>query len=470
METTKTMIEKLDRGRLWLPLLACVPLACAPPDGPGHETDPSEHDEHDEEEGGVIELTEMQLAAAAIEVVTAGPGEIIASRTLPAVVAVNADAITHVTPRVPGLVHSIHRHLGEEVASGDLLCVVESAELGQTVADLLRADAMAKAAEETLELEGALFSTRIETAERVLDGAIAVNQRIYEREQELQAKAVSTIRPLLEAERDLEMVKLGKEERMSELRAARDARLLSLRVALREKRILADAARNVLVASGVDVELADEIPTDSPLISGRYEIRAARKGIVSGRHITVGEHVDPEAELFTIQDLSRVWIEASAFEDEIREIGTGQRAVVTLDAFPDRSFAGEVAVIGVEVNPQSRALMVRVELNNAEIGDWSERYPLRPGMFGRVELETDRRVAPIVLPESALVHGKAGEYVFVQVGDGAFEERPVRVGIQGESTVEILSGVGVGEEVAATQTFLLKSIARRGELGEGHEH
>jgi len=427
------------------------------------------HDEH-EGESESVELTQAQMEAAGIRVEPAAAGEIARHLTLPAVVAADADAVTHVNPKAPGIVRSIHAHLGEKVEGGRLLCVIDSVELGGAAAAFVRARALVTAAERTLERERELFQGRLLTAEQVLDGAIEVNRKIHAREIELQEKAVSTIRPLLEAEKALQTSELDKERQLTELRAERDARLLALEVDLTERRIGRDAAANALLALGVAPDLLEELQRGSPLLAGTYEIRAPRGGIVAARHITSGEFVDSETKLFTLEDLTRVWIVASAFEEQVQSVRTGQTGRVRLDAFREQTFEGHVTLVGYEVDPESRALGVRLELENPVLPEWPEGYPLRPGMFGSVDLVIARTEARIVVPESAIVHEDVGDFVFVRTAPGTFERRRVELGPPSGDVVEIRDGVAPGDEVAVAGTFQLKSALRKGELGEGHSH
>jgi RND family efflux transporter MFP subunit len=165
-----------------------------------------------------------------------------------------------------------------------------------------------------------------------------------------------------------------------------------------------------------------------------------------------------------------VWIVASAFEEQIQHVRTGQTGRVRLDAFPGRVFDGRVTLIGYEVDPESRAIGVRLELENPELDDWSEPYPLRPGMFGRVDLALAETRARVALPERAIVHEDDGDFVFVRTAPGRFERRRVALGAQAGAAVEITEGVEPGDMVAVDGTFHLKSALRKSELGGGHSH
>lgn len=468
-------------ARLLPVLLLMIALAGACTDGhAGDEAGGHEHEDdhgseggddgdHADDEGRVV-LTPEQLAAAEVELVTASPGRLTEALTLPGSIAPNADAVLHVTPRVPGQVREVHRNLGARVEPGDLLCVVDSVQLGEAAAAYLRAGALVRAAEETLERERTLYEQRVESLTAVLDGAIEVQRRIRDREQELQQKAVSTLRPLLEAERDLQTAVLDRERQLTDLRASRDARLLALDVDLRSMRIDLAASANRLRALGVPAERLEGLDADDPLLSGRYDVVAAGSGVVVDRHVSPGEYVEAGSKLFVIEDLSRVWFVASVFEDHVQSVRTGQRVRVFLDAFPGQVIPGTVGFVDFHVDPTSRSVGARVELDNQLLESWSEEFPLRPGMFGRAELETSSREVAVLLPEAALVHDDRDDHVYVQVEPLVFERRTVVARHGAGALVEITAGLEPGERVAVTGTFLLESAQRRGELGGGHSH
>ncbi len=435
-------------------------------DGHAHGSEEGGGEEHENR----VELTAAQVEAAGIRVDEASSGEIASILTLPVVVSEDMDGVTHVNPKAPGIVQSIHKHLGESVEKGDLLCVIDSVDLGRAAAAFLRSRALVEAAKTTLERERELFRKRLETADRVLRGSIEINKRIYAREKELQEKSVSTIRPFLEADKSLQNSILNRKRELTELEAQRDTRLLALEVALRERRIDEEAAKNHLIALGLDSATLESMDTDSPFLAGTYEIRAQRKGIVSGRHISTGEFVDAQTKLFTLKDLSHIWILASAFEGQIRSIRTGQTGIVRLDAFPDRNFEGKVTRIDYEVDPESRSLRVRLEMANPDIPEWPEKFPMRPGMFGSVDLIVRRERAAVAIPKTALVHEGGANFVFVLAGKGIFEKRPVVIGRESTENVEVKTGLEPGTTIAVSGTFYLKSALRKGELGEGHSH
>ncbi|MFT7668454.1 MAG: cobalt-zinc-cadmium efflux system membrane fusion protein [Planctomycetota bacterium] len=451
---------------LWIVLIALF-CACSPQE---HlEDEHAGHDDHGEEEGHV-ELTKKQFDAAGLKVVTAAPGKVADALTLAGSVAPNADSVLHVTPRVPGQVRSVYKQLGESVQKGELLCIIDSVELGDAVADYLRHEAMLKAAQSTIKREGELFDERRTALSEVLDGAIQVQERIHAREKELQEKAVTTVRPLLEAERALQLAKLDKSKKHNELKAERDTRILELELILQAETIDYTAANNRLRALGLDSKDLQEISVESPLLAGEYRVYSSGTGIVVRRHVTTGEFVAAGSQLYVIEDLSDVWFVASAFEEQLQSLYTGQKALVSLDAFQEIPLSGLISFIDYHVDPVTRTVGVRIELNNQVLESWPEELPLRPGMFGSVELYSDSRDARIVIPESALVHEDGGDSVFVQVEPLGFELRDVKVKHASGGLVEVLSGLEAGERVVVTGTFMLKSAERQADLGGGHNH
>lgn len=466
-------------GAFFLPTLALLILAACSSgedEHSGHahegEGDAAHSDEGGAHEGeeGHVELTEKQFLSAGIEVIAAGPRQVSESLTLPGTIAPNADAVLHVTPRVSGQVRSVFKHLGEPVEEGEVLCIIDSVELGAAVADYMRDRELVRASEETLERGRELYAGRLAALATVLDGAVEIQERIYLREQELQEKAVSTVRPLLEADKAFQMARLERDKQLTELKAERDGQLLALEVDVRTRRIDLTAAANQLRALGISGEDLDELDEASPLLSGEYSVQAPGSGVVVNRHVSTGEFVDTNSKLYVVENLESVWFVASAFEEQLRLVHSGQAARVTLDAFPGATLSGTVSFVDYHVDSTSRSVGVRVSLDNAQLASWPEQLPLRPGMFGRAQLETTSRLAAIVLPEAALVHEDEGDYVFVQVEPFAFERRDVTVKLVAGDLVEVTSGLEGGEKVAVTGTFLLKSAERQGELGGGHSH
>lgn len=179
---------------------------------------------------------------------------------------------------------------------------------------------------------------------------------------------------------------------------------------------------------------------------------APASGFVSSKQVLEGMAVEPGSELFTLTDLSRVWVEAEFYENEARLLRLGQRAAVELPYDPGEARRGEVTFISPTLSPESRTLKVRLELAN---GDGE----LKPGMF--VDVTADLETAfGITIPEDAVIDTGLRRVVFVEVAPGTFEPREVQVGLRGAGRAVISAGLADGERVATRANFLLDSESK----------
>ncbi len=157
-------------------------------------------------------------------------------------------------------------------------------------------------------------------------------------------------------------------------------------------------------------------------------------------------------ELFTLADLSRVWVEADFYEYEARQLHVGQWAEVRLPYDAGRRLQAQVSFVSPTLEPESRTLEVRLDLANPD-------GQLRPGMYVDVTVA----VAPgsgVMVPDDAVIDSGTRQVVFVEHGTGNFEPREVRVGVRGDGRALILDGVREGERVATHANFLLDSESR----------
>jgi membrane fusion protein, copper/silver efflux system len=190
-------------------------------------------------------------------------------------------------------------------------------------------------------------------------------------------------------------------------------------------------------------------------------------GFVTVKDVFEGQQIDPAMELFTITDLSRVWVEADFYEYEANVLHLGDEAAVTLPYDASTRLRGRIAFINPTLNPDTRTLTVRFEFPNSGMA-------LKPGMFANVELETEA-MEGIMIPDSALMDTGERQVVFVSAGNGVFEPREVRVGARSGGKAQILAGVAAGEQVVIRANFLLDSESRlraaiAGMGAGGHQH
>ena len=178
-------------------------------------------------------------------------------------------------------------------------------------------------------------------------------------------------------------------------------------------------------------------------------LRAPRSGEIAEKMVIEGQAVQAGDNLFQIADGSVLWVNLAIFEHDAPTVRVGTPAAVTVDALPGRTFRGRVTFINPELDDMTRTLTARIEVENA-------RGELRPGMYATAELMPAGRRA-VTVPLTAVLPTGTKDLVFVNRGDGRFVPRQVRVGVRGDSLVEIVAGLKPGDEVVASATFLLDS-------------
>ena len=192
----------------------------------------------------------------------------------------------------------------------------------------------------------------------------------------------------------------------------------------------------------------------------RVVLHSPISGFVTLKSVLQGAYIEPNMELYTVSDLTSVWIWAEVNEDEIPLVALGQRAKIDLPAAPGAREA-EVAFLQPTLSTQTRTLRVRFDLDNAD-------GALRPGMYATVRME--RPLGEVLaLPDEAVIDTGVRRVVFVEVAAGRFQPREVRLGRSGQGYYEVLEGVAAGERVVVSAQFLLDSESRlRGTAGAAH--
>lgn len=175
-------------------------------------------------------------------------------------------------------------------------------------------------------------------------------------------------------------------------------------------------------------------------------------GYVVSKNAVQGAFVQPGTELFEIADLSKVWVLVDIYEYEVGRVRVGQTAEVSVGAYPGERFTGKVGFLYPVIDPSTRTLRVRVELDNRGM-------KLRPGMYATAVIQMDAARA-LVIPREALVDTGEHQYVFVVNPGGRFEPRAVKPGRRGNDKVQILEGIASGDVVVTTGNFLIDSESR----------
>ena len=208
-----------------------------------------------------------------------------------------------------------------------------------------------------------------------------------------------------------------------------------------------EGARKRLDVLDVPAEFIAEIDR-ARKIPLNLEWRAPRDGIVFERNAFEGMKAEPGQQLFKIVDLQNVWALVDVAERDFSRIKPGQKVLVQPRGMPDRAFSGVVSVIYPRINTETRTARVRVELQNPDL-------LLRPDMYVDAEISVGDDAKVIAVPDSAVINSGARQLVLLDLGEGRFEPREVKLGQRGGGFVEIREGVADGERLVTSANFLI---------------
>ena len=222
-----------------------------------------------------------------------------------------------------------------------------------------------------------------------------------------------------------------------------------------------DKAAAAVRASADRLRLLGGSPNASGAGVSAFAVTAPFAGTVIEKKATLGELASPSEPLFSVADLSRVWIQADLPESALAKVRVGADAKVTVPAYPNEVFSGRVGHIGASLDKDTRTVAARIEVANAD-------GRLKPEMFATATLEVagDKREA-ISLPDAAIVlmDGKPTVFVYAQ---GAYEAVQVEPGERVGGRTVLKSGLMAGDQVVTSGTYALKARKLKSQLGHGH--
>lgn len=183
-------------------------------------------------------------------------------------------------------------------------------------------------------------------------------------------------------------------------------------------------------------------------VPDRLAFEAPTPGVVLERMATPGMMATAGQPLFRIADTSEVWIVADVPESQLDIIREGARATVSVRSLPGKSFVGKVSLVYPEIRAETRTAKVRVELDNPD-------GVLLANMFADVEIESGTAAPVVAVPETAVIDTGDRQIVFIDLGNGRFEPRAVKIGLRGNDETEITQGIKPGDRVVVSANFLL---------------
>jgi cobalt-zinc-cadmium efflux system membrane fusion protein len=221
----------------------------------------------------------------------------------------------------------------------------------------------------------------------------------------------------------------------------------------------------------------------SGAVNNQYTLRSPITGSILQRAATTGQGVTSADQIFFVADLSEVWVQAVAREQDLPAIRSGASAVVRIPNMPEVALPGKITYVGEQVDEKTRTVPLRVLVRNSEKPAASQKeFLLRPGLFTNIQIETGRKKDVAVIPFAAVQTDGSEAYVFVRRGSPlvqspspgaksektnsgvAFERRGVELGARNGQMVEVIKGLEIGEQIAVENAYLLKSEMEKSKL------
>ncbi|MCE9626540.1 MAG: efflux RND transporter periplasmic adaptor subunit [Candidatus Eisenbacteria bacterium] len=187
--------------------------------------------------------------------------------------------------------------------------------------------------------------------------------------------------------------------------------------------------------------------------SSNLALRSPVTGTILERNVVEGQFIGADTPLFTVADLSRVWVLVDLYEMDLGRVRVGDRARFTADGLPGREFSAAIDFVYPTVSSETRTLKARLSLANSG-------GLLKPGMYGQVDVANRTGSSALVVPAEAVVNTGEYSYVFIARAGGTFEPRRVWTGRGDGERITVLKGLAVGDTVVASASFLIDSESR----------
>ncbi len=418
-------------------------------------TETTGQDEHAEEE---VKLSPEALAAAGIEIEGVTQRPAVALIKVTGTVETNQQQTQQATPLVSGRVERVNVVLGDRVRAGSVLAIISSPEVAEMHGKLREAETRLRLAERTLQrVQRAENRVAVIQAKAKLDEAEATLRRT----RRLIDLGAGAGKDLVAAEAAHKSAK-AEYDYQNNINVNREVQQAQAEV--ETARVDVAHLRQSLVTLGDPVAATgrDEHRTDISLVT----LRAPVSGTVVERQVNAGAGIQAGTPLFTIANISTVWVIANVPEAQIGSIRVGTPAEVRSAALGDDAMAGRVNYIDPRLNEETRTARVRIEMPNP-----GER--LKAGMFVEVGFQAGSGIEGEELMVRSEAVQRIGDHsvVFIPKEDeaGAFEVRDIQVGGETEGYHRVISGLKLGEKVVTKGSFTLKTQMMKGEMGE-HDH
>jgi len=360
------------------------------------------HNEHEGERSAEITLSASEMKEFGVVVKKAGQGMIVSEIELPGEITINKDNLAHIVPRFEGNVTKVNVSLGDNVKKGEVLAVISSRELADGKAEYLASLERYKLAES-----------------------------VFKREESLMKKQITSEQEFLDAKK-----------------------------AFVEAKINLNVAEQKLHSYGFSEKYLKTLTGSRDEDFTKYEIKAPFNGTILEKHITLGENISPDTDIFSIADLRTVWVNLTVFPKYLHYIKAGQTVTLKLG----NGFGivkGKIDFIAPVASEETRTAKARIILVNT--GN------LMPGTFVEAVVEKEKKQCNVVVPLSAIQKIEGKDSVFIQDEHG-FEVKHIQIGVKDSKFAEVISGLSAGDLCVIKGSFTVKAQMEKGSFEEGHSH
>jgi cobalt-zinc-cadmium efflux system membrane fusion protein len=419
-----------------------------------HKEGEAGHDEHGEEHAeGVIELTTKDVKNLQLKIAPAQEREMPEYLKTAGEIEENENFTTHVSSRLNGRVLSINKGIGEYVSKGDTLAVIENKDIAGLQSEILQTRSRIAILEQEAASERKLLAANQAQQQKMID----FSRQAYNRQKKLFAEDIAPRKNVEEADKNLktailekEKIRLEGEQEQQRIRGEINTHRIELQKVANELQVYNFSAGQIsqMIASGK--------------LNTSVSIFAPVNGLVSEKHISLGEMIDTEKEIFTIINPSAVWIFANVYEKDIDKIEIGQKAYFLTRSADKSRYNAVVNYIPPAVTHETRTAKVRLSLTTPATG-------LRKGMYADVFINTGSSDPVTVVPKEAVQRDENQTVVYLRKDEKTYQKTPVITGRSDEKYIEVKSGLKKGDTVATKGSFTLKAMSKTGEMGH-HDH
>ena len=381
----------------------------------------SDHADRHDLPAGTVEVPEPAQKNANVEITQAKTMQLPATLEVTGIVAPDDSRVAHVRPLARGVVERINVSLGTRVSKGQPLLAYDNIELGQLVGEFLTEQAALRQAQTNREVKWTTLG---------------------------RAEALIKIEGIAQQELDIRRAEFRNAEAAVASAQARASKIEEQlhRFGLSDKEVAA---------------LSPEAGEAPHRAASHSTLRAPFDGIVTKFDVATGEVVQPDKELFTVADISTVWVLADVYEKDLAKIQRDGMVSIKVDAYPDRTFSGRITHVSDLIDPATRTAKVRCVVENRD-------GALKLDMFAKVILTSAAARQALVVPADAIQQVDNQAVVFIQQSATRFERRNIQAGLRAGELVEVLSGLEDGATIVGKGSFYLKTALLRERIGDEH--